>query len=239
MINKTGRFTLVGVDGCPGGWLAVIVHPRRALAARVFATFADLVESVGASARIGIDIPIGLPEKGARQCELDARQLLGRPRMSSVFPVPPRACLRAESYDDACLIRYEIDGKKMSKQAYGILPKIREVDEYLTAHSRVASRVVEVHPELSFATWNRNCAMVHNKKNAEGKAERRRLIDKVWPGQMNRLRGTLKGEDYALDDLHDAIAALWSVRRWVADEGDEVGDIKARDGKGLGMRMVV
>ena len=42
----------------------------------------------------------------------------------------------------------QIDGKKMSQQAFGILPKIREVDELLTANRTLVGRVVEVHPEV-------------------------------------------------------------------------------------------
>ncbi len=66
---------------------------------------------------IAIDIPIGLPETGPRECDVLARRLLGRARASSVFPAPIRAVLGAKDYQQACAIRHKIEGKKMSKQA--------------------------------------------------------------------------------------------------------------------------
>ena len=39
---------------------------------------------------LAIDIPIGIPEAGARPADREARALLG-PRRNSVFPAPVRA----------------------------------------------------------------------------------------------------------------------------------------------------
>jgi predicted RNase H-like nuclease len=109
---------VVGVDGCPGGWLAVTADPDVLLTARVVATFSELVRSFPSTAVFGVDIPIGLPEEGARQCEKHTRKLLGSPRMTSVFSAPLRPCLVASTYEDACRIRFEIEGKKMSRQSH-------------------------------------------------------------------------------------------------------------------------
>ncbi len=127
----------------------------------------------------------------------------------------------------------------MSKQAYGILAKIREVDQYLALNKGVLPRIAEVHPELSFAAWNGGLAMSYSKKTKNGKSDRRLLIDDVWPSQADRLRLGLRGADYRADDLYDAFAALWSVRRWTAKQAECVGDVQARDEKGLPMRMIV
>jgi len=228
--------TLVGVDGCHGGWLAVVSRPATPIVAQVFKSFAELVAAVNAGAWIGVDIPIGLPDKGARACELVARQRLGRPRMSSVFSAPPRACLKADTYEKACQIRFTIEAKKMSRQAFGILPKIREVDRFLARRIELRARVMEVHPELSFAAWQGGGGLRHSKKTALGKSERRALIDTRWPGAVERLRLALRGEDYALDDLHDALAVLWSVSRWARGEGEFLGgpppqDLRDRSGR--------
>ena len=57
------------------------------------------------------------------------RRLLGKPRSSSVFPAPVRATLKATNYEEACRLSMNAHGKSMSKQAYEIIAKIREVDE--------------------------------------------------------------------------------------------------------------
>jgi predicted RNase H-like nuclease len=82
-------------------------------------------------------MPIGLPERGPRACDLEARRLLGPGRASSVFPAPIRPVLVATSYDDACQIRLQVEGKKLSRQAWVIVPKIREVDDMLRDNSEL------------------------------------------------------------------------------------------------------
>lgn len=215
--------TLVGVDGCHGGWLALTSAPGEPLIPRVHESFAQVIASVDSSARFGVDIPMGLPVRGARACELEARRRLNRARKSSVFPAPPKACLCAQSYAEACSIRARIDGKKISRQLYGILPKIAEVERILRRHGEVRVRIAEVHPEVSFATRHGDGGPMHSKKTAAGRAERRALIEQVWPQVVDRLRIALRGQDYVLDDLHDAFAALWSTTRWLRSEGEFLG----------------
>lgn len=71
--------------------------------------------------------------------------------------MPPRECLEARSYEEACRIRYRIEKKKISKQAYGILAKIREVDEFLAVNEAARQCVAEVHPArfgMVVARWS-------------------------------------------------------------------------------------
>ena len=235
---RTACPDLVGVDGCPGGWLAVIEQRSGPIVARAFESFAEILEAMPSSAWIGVDIPMGLPDAGARECEREARQILGRQRMSSVFSAPLRRCLAATSYQEACGIRARIEGKKMSRQAYGILPKIREVDRLLRRDPRLQRRVVEVHPEVSFAIWNGGHAMKHSKKSLPGRAERCALIERVWPGMVDRARESLRGKGCARDDLVDAFAALWTLRRWVVGKALILGDPTCEDRHWLVMRIV-
>jgi predicted RNase H-like nuclease len=229
--------TYVGVDGCRDGWLAVVARRGAPLSAIVYAHFADLLSAVPASAFIGVDMPIGIPDRSPRACEFAARKLLGWPRSSSVFDVPPRACLEARTYAEACGIRARIEGKRLSRQSFGILPKIAEVDRELRTDPRHAGRVFEIHPEVAFAVWNNGRAMRHPKRSSAGQRERRALIESAWPRQLPQLRAQLRGERYALDDLHDALAVLRSVRRAAAGRAVVLGDRDATDRFGLPMRI--
>lgn len=56
---------VVGVDGCPGGWVAVTVQ-RDSFTATVYPTFAGLLYAVSHAAVIAVDIPIGLSTTGPR-----------------------------------------------------------------------------------------------------------------------------------------------------------------------------
>jgi predicted RNase H-like nuclease len=229
---------VAGVDGCPGGWLALVDCKDGQPKPQVFARFADLLDALPKAKVIAVDIPIGLPEVGARACDRHARQELAQPRGSSVFPAPLRAVLAAGSWKDACAIRLQIEGKKMSKQAWGIVSKVREVDTLLCKDAELAARVFEVHPEVSFAAWAGK-PMPHSKKKAAGRLERLKLILAEWPDAVTRCRAMLAGESYEVDDLYDAFAALWTARRISAKKSPAIPSISARDSNGLPMRIAV
>jgi predicted RNase H-like nuclease len=205
----------MGVDGCRGGWLAVQESSADGLTASVHKTFAALLGALPAPTLLAIDIPVGLPEVDARACDMEVRACLGRTRGCSVFPAPLRATLAARTYAEACRIRYRLEGKKMSRQAYGILDKVREVDGLLHRCARKRVIVAEVHPEMSFAELN-GAPLLYSKRKPAGRAERRLLIEQVWqPDKVDRCRNMLAGQLCAVDDLYDALVSLWSARRIV------------------------
>lgn len=100
----------VGVDGAPGGWLAVACFASRSdrgpagrrTSLRFFRSITELAEWratwAEAGARtppIAIDIPIGLPDRvGFRDCDREARDRLGT-RRDSVFQTPSRSLIPA------------------------------------------------------------------------------------------------------------------------------------------------
>ena len=230
--------TLIGVDGCPGGWLALAASKDGSVTPIVCARFEQIRDAYPQPALFAVDIPIGLPDAGPRTCDLEVRRQLGRVRGSSVFPAPLRSVLRASSWQEACETRYRIERKRMSQQAWGIVAKIREVDELLLLDQQLIENVVEVHPELSFLEW-RGRPLKAAKKKAAGRAERLALIESVWPGEVQRCRTLLRGSDYAPDDLHDAFAALWTARRVAAALHRSIPSVVERDSKGLAMRIWV
>ncbi|TJW62884.1 MAG: DUF429 domain-containing protein, partial [Mesorhizobium sp.] len=72
--------TIVGVDGCKAGWIAVRRDPGAAPSAAVFPSFAALLDALPADATVAVDMPIGLPDvsqKGGRGPEALVRPLLG------------------------------------------------------------------------------------------------------------------------------------------------------------------
>lgn len=229
--------SIVGVDGCRGGWIAVF-ECGNSVRAFVATSVVELLGRLDPETLVAIDIPIGLTDIGARSCDVAARRFLKAPRSSSVFPAPIRPVLRAVTYEDARRIHLEVAGKSVSKQAFAIYPKIREVDEALRTSPTVHSRVREVHPEVSFAYWNDGKAMSHGKKSTAGAAERERLIDQVWPGVRAELRAELPRSVVKRDDLNDAFAALWTARRILAGRAVTLPDGSIRDTSGLVMEIV-
>src|SRR5207247_765617 len=88
-----------GVDGCKAGWLLLCFETEtRVIQPEIVPHAAGLVGRVSQLGVLTVDIPIGLTDGPARQCDVEARRLLGPGRGSSVFPAPVRAALGASDY---------------------------------------------------------------------------------------------------------------------------------------------
>ncbi|MFA9462474.1 DUF429 domain-containing protein [Thiohalorhabdus methylotrophus] len=230
---------VAGLDGCRGGWLCLWGDPENGrLAARILHELEELTFLEPRPRVVGADIPIGLPERGVRTCDRAARRLLGRPRSSSVFPPPIRPMLEASSHAEACRIGDRIHGSRLSRQAWNILPKIREMDAFLVAGSDRPGWVREVHPEVSFAVWNGGAPMTHNKRSVAGGRERAALVEGYLGGRLDRARADLPPDGFAGDDLLDAVAVLWTARRIAAGRAVRLPEDPERDAGGLPMEIL-
>lgn len=199
----------MGVDGCPAGWVCFQVDLRsRATSVAVVSKISELISASPRPLLVGIDIPIGLPLKGSRACDLAARRLLGQPRSSSVFAAPVRATLVAKSYEEACHLSMSAHGKSMSKQAYETIAKIREVDDLMTPE--LQTWVFEVHPEVSFYTLNDGHSLKHSKHERQGKDERIQLLLPHYP-EIQKHLGELRRGQIGEDDMLDAAVATWTA----------------------------
>ncbi len=171
----------IGVDGCRSGWFYFELD-GQAYRYGVASTLEALVNNYPVDTRIFIDIPIGLLEGGSngRRCDTEARRLL-QERRSSVFSAPVRSVLDAVDYEDAKERSIAATGKALSKQAFAIVPKIREVDSLLRGSSKARTMVREVHPELCFWALAGGRPMAYPKKTDEGFRERMKVLSLLWP----------------------------------------------------------
>lgn len=201
---------VVGVDGCPGGWVAAIWEVGTPdLDFARFATFKELLAATTTAAAIGVDIPIGLTI-GPRQCDVEARKFLG-PRRSSVFPAPDPRIVNESTFDRASARAIELTGKGISKQAFAIFPKIAEVNGLIRPDAQ--DRVFEVHPEVSFCELGSG-PMEDHKGTPEGYAQRRDLLQqKLGVAIPDRKDAFAWKRPAKPDDILDAIVAAWSASR--------------------------
>ncbi len=232
---------VAGADGSKAGWVFVVLDTEKQRVQRcaVAPTFSELLLQTSDCAAVGIDIPIGLPDRvarGGRAADREARKLLKPRRHASVFSTPPRAVLQARAYDEAnYLHRANSEGELgMSRQAYGILPKIAEVDDLMTP--RIQQRVFEVHPELSFMELNRGTPIDQGKSRAGGILARIRLLSDVGLTEgLEELAGDM-GKT-GLDDLLDATAAAWTTGRIIKEEAFCLPEPAEMDVRGLRMEI--
>ncbi|MEL7292980.1 MAG: DUF429 domain-containing protein [Pseudomonadota bacterium] len=205
--------TVNGIDGCKAGWVMwTLVDDSPEC--HIVEQLVDAL-SLLRSAHSLIDIPIGFSDANTpdRLCDKAARQQLGR-RASSVFPVPCREAVYAPSYPDACEINQAVLGKKLSKQSWYILPKVKQVDALLTQYPELSLR--ESHPEVVFTELN-GAPLVHNKKSAEGEQQRLAIIEKrapQWMAILHQQLNTIPRKTASRDDIIDAFVLMLIAREW-------------------------
>ena len=236
----------VGVDGCKAGWFSVGLD-RDGFETEVFCTFSDLLAHYRDAKLILVDIPIGLPEgKGGRDCDRKAREKLGRPRASSVFPTPTRQTVQQASrapkdHRAAVRIEKEVARKGIGIQTFNIAPKIAEVDEVMRAHGPGAKPVVrEIHPELLFCALNCGKPMKSSKKRAQGRDERLCVLRREEPRTQeiyDKTRAKFRRNVVANDDIVDALAAA-AVAHHHHGRLRTLPECPPKDPKGLPMEIV-
>ena len=228
---------VLGVDGCPGGWVAV--RWAQAVTHHFCRSFAEVLAIDAAI--IAVDMPIGFPPLSGRLTEREVRARLGA-RQSSVFSVPSRAAVMSEDYAEACRANLASSDppRKVSKQIFHIFPKMREVDRLMTPD--LQQRVFEVHPELAFWAMNANAPLALPKKvkgrsNESGLALRRDLLTGAGFPLTALPTAAYRRSEVGADDLLDACACAWSARRIAEGRAVRFPADPPQDARGLRMAI--
>lgn len=206
---------LLGIDACPAGWLVAGTTDLHGTAVFHF----RLVDTSGlaGACRIArfalIDIPIGLPnaQNEPRRADLGARRLLPG-HGSRVFPVPVREAVYAGSYAEANSLNRTICGKGVTRQAWNICEKIRQVDALLRGAPWCRRLLRESSPEVCFAVLAGT--PLPSKKSAEGLAARLDVLRKYRPGACRAVeaaRSEFPRRAAATDDILDAMVLCVSA----------------------------
>ena len=203
-----------GIDGCKAGW--VIWHLGTNGPECHIVDELKQADELLTGAHSLVDIPIGFSDQQTpdRLCDKAARQFLTIKRSASVFPVPCRDAVYADSYWQACEINAQQLGKRLSKQSWFILPKVKQVDALLNQQPDLVIR--ESHPEVVFAAIN-TAPLQHSKKTPQGVQERLALIHTLAPQWFNRLITQLEitpKKHASNDDLIDAFVLMLIAQYW-------------------------
>ena len=186
---------VIGIDAAKAGWVVVRYENGR------YTGFVEpTLAQIPIADRIWIDMPIGLME-GRRETDQLLRQELRPGRTSSVFNAPFLSALTASTYMEANDLAKQHAGIGLSKQAWYLLPKIREV------RNVYRSEMIEAHPEVCFARLAGHPAHF-SKKTTEGIAERIALLERfdcppLWEQHQSHV---------AMDDWLDACLLATGAR---------------------------
>lgn len=236
----------VGVDGCKAGWFAVSVNENNEWKTHVFSHIFNLWdhfwEQYGTNLQIFIDIPIGLRESTTKErlCDLEARKLLGK-KAPAVFPAPCRQATKEKTYENASYVNEKFTGRRLSQQAWGIVPKIRQVDQLMCADENARTHITEIHPELCFYGLAGH-PMEYSKKNEDGFRERKNILVEIYPPTEKVVKSSLSNyfrKDVDKDDVLDALAATLTARKGHDHKLRTIPEEPEIDPQGLPMRMVI
>ncbi len=212
--DSPGQAAAYGVDGCRAGWFYVGLE-GSAFRFGLARALVDLPREVLDGAPALVDIPIGLPSARTpvRDCDRLCRRLIG-PRSSSVFGPPARAALEAGDYRQAVALNEAVTGKRISRQAWNLAPRLREADALARAAGDGTSRFREAHPELCFTVLAGGRPMAHYKKTREGHEERLVVLERHYAPARELVRRALEtyprsraGRDDIVDALVLAVSA--------------------------------
>lgn len=223
-----GNCRVLGVDACKAGWVGIVLS-GAAVRAYFAAGISDLAEQASSSGPldlIAVDMPIGLPDAGRRQADVLVRELVG-PRRASVFMTPVRLALAEEDYAAATAVNAQLAEEGISRQAHGLRTKILQVDQWVR---QAQQRVVEVHPEASFACLAGG-SLNASKSTWAGVVRRRQLLARAGIVLGDDLG--LAGEKAGVGDIFDAAAAAWTALRVTRGQARSIPDPPQLFGDGL------
>ena len=230
------RFT-VGIDWMNPFWLAVELHGTTITHHR-FSDISQICEAYSDADAVLIDIPIGLPESPEQAIlrpDKEARAYLPACRKSTIFPVPCRQAVYAQTEAEANFLNNTVLSRRLSKQSYSFSKMIRQVDEYLDRSLEWKNRLLESHPEVSFQILNGGRGLTNSKKTPEGQTERIRILQDYG---INPIPHLSKFSAETQNDFLDALSLAVSAQLGLQNGFVSIPECPKCDHRGLKMQMI-
>jgi predicted RNase H-like nuclease len=233
----------VGLDPASRGWFGVVLTDDG-WDTDLFPSILSVWKYHSDAERILLGVPIGLPSDGRRACDVAARAKLG-PRGRSVFYAPTRDAVYSRNIEEAKRVN-ESAGYSVQTGAWSVVPRIREVDEFLDVYPNARDRFHETHPEVCFYGLNGRNVLDAPKRAEEGVARRKALLAEEYREAATIYEESVEGYTtpaYAptvggVDDILDALVAAVTARR----PPEELSHLPEKgvpeDERGLAMRIV-
>ena len=228
----------IGVDGCRGGWAAAVLDHGE-LRLKVYKSIAAIVKEYPLFDAFLVDMAIGLrSSRDQKRPDAAARKELGI-KASSVFPIPSRDAVYAEGEEDQKRANLRTLGKSLSKQSLAIIPKIRELDEFLKDNPEYRGKILESHPEVDFARLN-GSVVLSKKKEEPGPTERIHILSEYLDKRdLSNMYDKAKELGCGQDDLIDAICLAVTGALHAHGQSESLQEQMEPDEKGLSMQLTV
>ncbi len=230
-------FYSVGIDGCKGGWIAAVIC-KGELKLYKFASLIEIVDELPFDACL-IDMVIGL-QGNAGQIRPDgiARKIL-KERASTVFPAPCRRAVYGKTKEERLQANVEVLHKKFTSQTDAIIPKMREVDEFLQSFAQFKNQIQESHPEVCFARLKGE-VLLTSKHDEEGIRERVKVIFDYLPDVTEDWVAAMAQQMKCnKDDITDSVCLAIVANMLAQGKTETIPAEPMADDTGLLMQMVI
>lgn len=228
---------LGGVVPCPGGWL---ILPARLAGVTVIAeeamvvkTLVEVLEYKPKFEAAAIYAPVGFDDEPVgphRPCDIEAREMIGWPRLVAVRPVPSRAALHARTRDEALELEPWLTKDDLRRFRWS-----REAEqEFQPFHQR---NWFAAHPDLSYYVLNGDRPVTSSPYQADGVYERMNLIKAKLPGVEEAIVMTPPAGAGQIH-LLQAAGLLWTARRAAGRAVNRLPMDPTWDTSGLRMELV-
>ena len=224
---------VAGIENCSGGWLAVMVEVDGDVLSEehyICASLKELFSLNPGPVAAAVNLPMGLPDlpaQGGRECDREARKVLGKARGSGVFSPPHRNALD-------CTTPEQAREQGVGRRSFILLPQIRELDRIINPQRQ--SWIKEAHPELSFYTMDGLCPVEEKRRTVPGRHQRTQLLRQYFY-QVDEGLNRFPSRVASPDDVLDAYAAAWTAMRVLSGEAGHVPKDPPRDSRGIEMAI--
>lgn len=228
----------IGVDGCKGGWIAAVLRENKVVIKK-YESIHTLVSDYPEFDELFIDMVIGLPSTKEHIRPDSAARKVIKERASTIFPVPCRQAVYASTVAELYDENVRILGKKFTPLTVGIIPKMRELDEFLQANEKYKNKMKESHPEVCFSRLNKE-TLLTRKVTIEGQKERIQVLSRfVETETLEELTTRAKKFHCKVDDIIDAICLAVCARLAGNGEYEVIPEDVMEDETGLLMQMTI
>ena len=129
-------------------------------------------------------------------------------------------------------------GKKFTPLTLGIMPKMKEIDEFLEMNSLYKNVIKESHPEVCFARLAGHTVM-SKKSTMEGIEERLEILSRYISIEKDYLLKKEKELKCNLDDLVDAVCLAVTAALVKEGKTESIPESPMKDARGLLMQMII
>jgi hydrolase, NUDIX family len=228
----------IGIDGCKEGWIVANVKERR-LYLKKCKDMDEISKEFSEVEEMLINMVVGLPESmGDIRPDCFARRILVGKSMA-VFAVPCRQAVYADSEDEMVNLNKEILSKSLGRQVISIMPKIREIDEFLYNNPNFITRLKESHSEVCFSRLLGETVMT-NKTKLDGITQRVDILSKyIDDFNVKNIRELAVKYKCSTGDILDSACLAVTANLIQKGQVQVIPELPMSDKRGILMRMTI